>query len=155
MTLPAGLSDLPPGYVAGHTYDGYAVGVGGVHLGCFDGGANGVCDAPEDVYEGTGIVFDYSWDIAVHNALASDSLPNLLSAAPDFTRGYGSADINFGHFSQTGGPGLDGSDIARVVLSATSVTVTSTAPVPVPAAAWLLGSGILGLLGFARRRAVR
>ena len=152
VTIPAGTSNLPPQIVAGHTYDDYAVGVSGIQLGCFDGGANGVCDAPGDVTEHAGIVFDYVWDIAVHNALANDSLPNLLSAAPDFTRGYGSADINFGHFSQAAG---GGSDIARVVLSATSVTVTSTAPVPVPAAVWLLGSGMLGLLGFARRRAVR
>jgi hypothetical protein len=151
VTIPAGTSGLPPGIVAGHTYDDYAVGVSGIQLGCFDGGANGVCDAPEDVTEHAGIVFDYLWDIAVHNALANDSLPNLLSAAPDFTQGFGSADFNFGHFSQAGGPGLDGSDIARVVLSATSVTVTST---PVPAAVWLLGSGMLGLLGFARRRRI-
>ena len=155
VTIPAGIPDMPPGFVAGPTYDDYAVGVSGIQLGCFDGGTNGVCDAPGDVTEHAGIVFDYVWDIAAHNALADDSLPNLLSAAPDFTQGFGSADFNFGHFSQAGGPGLDGSDIARVVLSATSVTVTSTAPVPVPAAIWLLGSGMLGLLGFARRRAVR
>jgi hypothetical protein len=152
VTIPAGIPDMPAGFVAGHTYDSYAVGVSGIQLGCFDGGANGLCDAPTDVYEGAGMVFDYSWDIAVHNALANDSLPDLLGAAPDFTKGYGNVDINFGHFSPAGGPGLDGSDIARVVLSATSVTV---APVPIPAAVWLLGSGILGLLGFARRRAVR
>ena len=152
VTIPAGIPDMPQGYVAGHTYDAYAVGVSGIQLGCFDGGANGVCEAPGDITEHAGIVFDYAWDIAVHNALTNDSLPNLLSAAPDFTQGFGSADFNFGHFSQAGGPGLDGSDIARVVLSATSVTV---APVPVPAAVWLLASGILGLLGFARRRAGR
>jgi len=51
-----------------------------------------------------------------------DSLPDLLSAAPDFTRGFGTVDVNFGHFSQAGGPGLDGSDIARVYFQQSSST---------------------------------
>ena len=36
--------------------------------------------------------------------------------------------------------------------SITSAYLGGSTPVPVPAAAWLLGSGLLGLLGFARRR---
>ncbi len=32
------------------------------------------------------------------------------------------------------------------------IKITSPAPVPVPAAVWLLGSGVLGLMGVARRR---
>ena len=34
-----------------------------------------------------------------------------------------------------------------------NVTLTSAAPVPVPAAAWLFGSGLLGLLSFGRKKA--
>ncbi len=33
-----------------------------------------------------------------------------------------------------------------------SMTVSSVSPVPVPAAAWLFGSGLLGLVGVARRK---
>ena len=36
----------------------------------------------------------------------------------------------------------------------TSAYIGGGTPVPVPAAAWLLGSGLLGLMGFARRRQV-
>jgi hypothetical protein len=35
-----------------------------------------------------------------------------------------------------------------------NVTLFSTSAVPVPAAAWLFGSGLLGLIGMARRKAV-
>jgi hypothetical protein len=31
---------------------------------------------------------------------------------------------------------------------------TQTAPVPLPAAIWLLGSGLLGLFGIGRRKAI-
>lgn len=34
----------------------------------------------------------------------------------------------------------------------TMIKITSPAPVPLPAAVWLLGSGVLGLMGVARRR---
>ena len=34
----------------------------------------------------------------------------------------------------------------------TDLTITSVTPVPVPAAVWLFGSGLLGLVGVARRK---
>jgi hypothetical protein len=37
--------------------------------------------------------------------------------------------------------------------SGNSMTVTSITTVPVPAAVWLFGSGLLGLVGMARRKA--
>jgi hypothetical protein len=39
------------------------------------------------------------------------------------------------------------------VSSAGVITVTNASPVPLPAAVWLLGSGLLGLVGVGRRRA--
>jgi hypothetical protein len=50
--------------------------------------------------------------------------------------------INHG-FSQIDGP---------LVLGSLDFNLMTSAPVPVPAAAWLLGSGLLGLLGVAKRR---
>jgi len=46
---------------------------------------------------------------------------------------------------------VDGDNFATGVWNASSFSMTT--PVPVPAAVWLLGSGLLGLAGVARRRA--
>lgn len=43
-------------------------------------------------------------------------------------------------------------DGATLIKESQSKIFNATAPVPVPAAAWLLGSGLLGLLGFAHKR---
>jgi len=37
-------------------------------------------------------------------------------------------------------------------MSGATLTVSSVSAVPLPAAAWLMGSGLLGLLGFSRKR---
>lgn len=42
---------------------------------------------------------------------------------------------------------------AQATFSGTATVQQAPAPVPVPAAAWLLGSGLLGLVGVARRKA--
>lgn len=44
-------------------------------------------------------------------------------------------------------------DEDRIDFYAATVLAASTSPVPVPAAIWLFGSGLLGLVGFARRKA--
>jgi hypothetical protein len=49
-------------------------------------------------------------------------------------------------------PVLSSYDPAFGLQAADLVMVTNVAAVPVPAAAWLFGSGLLGLIGVARRR---
>jgi hypothetical protein len=45
--------------------------------------------------------------------------------------------------------------LGNVTLSAAGLVFsTATAPVPLPAAIWLLGSGLLGLFGIGRRKAI-
>ncbi len=149
VTVPASLdlSEAPPGIIHGHTYDGFTIGTGGVYLGCFHGGTSNGCADNEsnNVYEGFGIVFDYYWDTAQHNALADNGLPNPLNF--DFTKGFGGADMNFHHWSPDPNDSHDGDDIARIYLSATSVT----AAVPEPETYALMLAG-LGLVGFVARR---
>ena len=46
----------------------------------------------------------------------------------------------------------NGNHSYATVLASHAVTVGETSPVPVPAAVWLLGSGLVGLAGFMRRK---
>ena len=52
-----------------------------------------------------------------------------------------------------GGTPFDGIRGLVNIGSGNSLTVTSISAVPVPAAVWLFGSGLIGLIGFARRKA--
>jgi len=45
----------------------------------------------------------------------------------------------------------DGSDVSRVDFSS-SLTIYGVSPVPIPPALWLFGSGLLGLIGVARKK---
>lgn len=47
---------------------------------------------------------------------------------------------------------LDGRALAQTAVTLDSATVTGVSAVPVPAAVWLFGSGLLGLVGVARRK---
>jgi len=51
----------------------------------------------------------------------------------------------------TSGPFVDAATVWLDIGSGHSMTVTSVSAVPVPAAVWLFGSGLIGLIGFARR----
>ncbi|BAV33875.1 hypothetical protein SCL_1570 [Sulfuricaulis limicola] len=61
-------------------------------------------------------------------------------------------------FQKTGSPSFNSSflffdDYDQLLGQWTSMSLTvAPAPIPVPAAAWLFGSGLLGLAGIARRR---
>ena len=44
--------------------------------------------------------------------------------------------------------------LGNVTLTAAGLVFSTTAPVPLPAAIWLLGSGLLGLFGIGRRKAI-
>lgn len=149
LTVPVGtdLSEAPAGIQVGYTYDVYTVRPsGGIYLGCIDGGTSGGCADSDanNVYENAGLVFDYFWDTTIHNGLTDTNLPNPVNL--DFTKGFGGIDFNIGHYSPDPNDAFDGNDIARIRLTATSVTA-----VPEPATYAMLLAG-LGLVGAAARR---
>ena len=77
--------------------------------------------------------------------VGSDCLGNALSGGAPFTDdGVGGSPMIDGYFR--------GLNVNFDIGSGNSLTVLSVTQVPVPAAAWLLGSGLLGLLGVARRK---
>lgn len=74
-----------------------------------------------------------------------DCLGNALSGGEPFTDdGIGGSPMIDGPF-----PGLN---VNFDIGSGNSLTVLSVSSVPVPAAVWLFGSGLIGLVGFAKRK---
>lgn len=143
ILVPSGtdLTDFPAGIIADgtHTYDDYALLASGIDLGCFDGGVNGVCDAPGDTFEYGTIDFGYLWDVADRQGIADENYPDPQSIV--FEDGVGMVHFTIGHFSQVAG----GADRVLLPFSVASVTVT---PVPEPETWAMLLVG-LGLVGFA------
>jgi hypothetical protein len=147
LLIPAGISDAPAGVIADgtHTYDYLYLrlsGIGG--LGCFSGGANGVCGDDDDIREYGTLRFEYFWDTALRQGLTDDDYPDLRKLV--FADGIGSASFTVGHFT----PAVPGVGTDRVMLpfGVSSVGVT---PVPEPATWGLLLAG-LGLVGGAAAR---
>lgn len=150
ILIPAGLTDLPAGVVADgtHTYDFLSIAASGISAGCFDGGANGICDDPNDIHQYGKIWFEYVWDTAIRQGIANEAYPDLRNTS--FTDGVGSAYFTVGHFV----PALaDGVGRVQLTFSVDSVSVT---PVPEPATWTMLLAGLgLAAATAARRRSSR
>lgn len=91
------------------------------------------------------------------------NLADLNSRTQQFTLGEQSYLLNLLAFKDTNGayhPGYTFADLEVTTTpmalwaSITAVPNTTITPVPAPAALWLLGSGLLGLAGFAKRKRI-
>jgi len=83
----------------------------------------------------------------------SDGWFDVLDVAFDGSGNLARMAVDFKQYDDTNtmsGPGLFGS--LRYNDPGIALNTTGTAPVPVPAAAWLFGSGLLGLMSMARRK---
>ena len=74
---------------------------------------------------------------------------NIMDCAPGST---GSACTTIPGTPMQNGPFAGSDPLFNGTISAGSVPFSGGSPVPVPAAAWLMGSGLVGLVGVARRR---
>jgi hypothetical protein len=67
---------------------------------------------------------------------------------------YGTlADLNLYYYANPYAPGLSGLNMGTLQVNADGSTTLNPSAVPIPAAVWLLGSGLLGLIGVRRRNA--
>jgi hypothetical protein len=96
----------------------------------------------------------YIGDVAPHDSI-------LLSGGNNFTLGMtwdgGTSYVSDSNFTLVNAPDdylirFDGQDVTGAEIVGRTLAI-DVAPIPVPAAAWLFGSGLLGLVGVARRRA--
>ena len=84
----------------------------------------------------------WAWSASQVSYLGHDANPgSLTSLTRTFSLAAGQYSLNF-----SGNPAVSGSGVQGYQAT------LATAPVPVPTAVWLFGSGLVGLIGFARRR---
>lgn len=82
--------------------------------------------------------------------LVADNAPNLYDYNPLYLGGDGSASDGIAGSPMIAGPFWTYN--ASIDIASMSVIMYSASPVPVPAAAWLFGSGLIGLVTMARRK---
>ena len=133
----------------GTAYDGY--GAAGAGMAFTTSGVSAYTVNAQWASYGTGNFGD--WDTSSGDALAFFSNPQI-GVPVGYTSGTnisGSATKNGATFASLG------FEIGSYVSTLTNGSITDTVTVnvnavPIPAAAWLFGSGLLGLIGFARRK---
>ena len=116
-----------------------------------------------NTYDGTTCAVSGACALPASDGIKKGQLPigevpiatSTLNVIGDFGFGSTLADLTLGADDGIGGAPMSNGPFVdnNANFDITSITVTAiTSPVPVPAAAWLFGSGLLGLVGVARRK---
>jgi len=146
--------------LTGVAFDFDGNGTFGCNPACLTGGLPDPGLDPGPVLSGGTITPTFSWTGTNPTLLTIDTAGmgnsgDSFSFGADTDGSVGSGDLMAGaeftvFFS-------DGSSASALLantcgLTCSTITVSTVAPVPVPAAVWLFGSGLLGLVGVARRK---
>jgi len=80
-------------------------------------------------------------------------LPSVSFNQPSYTIKANNLNYNYVDWSLDSAYAHSSLPIAYIYGTVTSISINSQASVPIPAAIWLVGCGLLGLFGFAHRKA--
>ena len=113
-------------------------------------------DISVDNFSGQALTFSFEWSAVLEASATGDALAN---ASVDFLDDVGAVDI-LEIVTHNTPDIITGGSFSFTLLNAESNLIAgfvdtfgeATAVIPVPAAVWLFGSGLLGLVGVARRR---
>lgn len=163
------------GVIGISSFDGLILGstqtAAGSHSGAPDGSESPTIDSPHDWYGNTGMLstvsdsnvltttgntatidftgIRWSWagadNIVIYDSTAGDSGVANITCGLDCSNGDNYMLDYIGHIESGSPSGLGGEEV-RIHLEGT------ISAVPVPAAFWLFGSGLVGLIGMARRK---
>jgi len=118
--------------------------------------------AIDDVYDGTTCAISMACATPASNGIKAGSYP--IGPVPVATSSFNNTDqtgfgttlgqLSLGTDDGIGGSPMDNGTVSgsNINFDFTSLTVTNVSTIPVPAAAWLFGSGLIGLISVARRR---
>ncbi len=123
--------------------------------------SNGALSPTQTMTVGTGQVglhMLFDWGTSYNIDVVDVTNVNANYASPFWSGGgttsdwWSGSNTHIWGLASTGGQGMPNGPFAGYMANFNTYNGTNVAPVPIPAAAWLFGSGLIGLVGVSRRR---